>query len=44
VVNTVSATFEEPYNIARVLKSLDVVSGGRMGWNAVTTSAPHGWD
>lgn len=40
VVNTVSATFEEPYNIARVLKSLDVVSGGRMGWNAVTTSAP----
>ncbi|MGW0551903.1 NtaA/DmoA family FMN-dependent monooxygenase [Streptomyces altiplanensis] len=41
MVNTVSATFEEPYNIARVLKSLDVVSGGRMGWNAVTTSAPH---
>ncbi|SDQ53605.1 FMN-dependent oxidoreductase, nitrilotriacetate monooxygenase family [Microbacterium sp. cf332] len=39
-VNTVSATFEEPYNIARVLKSLDVVSGGRIGWNAVTTSAP----
>jgi FMN-dependent oxidoreductase (nitrilotriacetate monooxygenase family) len=41
VVNTVSATFEEPYNIARVLKSLDVISGGRMGWNAITTSAPH---
>ncbi|MGY1969776.1 NtaA/DmoA family FMN-dependent monooxygenase [Nocardia gipuzkoensis] len=40
VVNTVSATFEEPYNIARVLKSLDVISGGRIGWNAVTTSSP----
>ncbi|OUM45646.1 NtaA/DmoA family FMN-dependent monooxygenase [Arthrobacter sedimenti] len=38
-INTVSTTFEEPYNIARVLKSLDVVSGGRMGWNAITTSA-----
>lgn len=40
LINTVSATFEEPYNIARVLKSLDVVSGGRMGWNAITTSSP----
>ncbi|MDT0170248.1 NtaA/DmoA family FMN-dependent monooxygenase [Pseudarthrobacter sp. BRE9] len=40
LVTTVSATFQEPYNIARVLKSLDVVSGGRMGWNAVTTSSP----
>jgi FMN-dependent oxidoreductase (nitrilotriacetate monooxygenase family) len=41
LVNTVSTTFEEPYNIARVLKTLDVVSGGRIGWNAITTSAPH---
>ena len=41
IINTISATFEQPYNIARVLKSLDVVSGGRMGWNAITTSAPH---
>ena len=41
MVTTVSATFQEPYNIARVLKSLDIVSGGRMGWNAVTTSSPH---
>lgn len=40
IVNTVSTTFTEPYNIARVLKSLDVASGGRMGWNAITTSSP----
>jgi FMN-dependent oxidoreductase (nitrilotriacetate monooxygenase family) len=40
LVNTVSTTFEEPYNIARVLKSLDLISGGRMGWNAITTSSP----
>lgn len=35
---TASTTFQEPYNLARILKTLDVVSGGRIGWNAVTTS------
>lgn len=37
---TASTTFFEPYNLARLLKTLDVVSGGRIGWNAVTTSDP----
>ncbi|MDF3305309.1 NtaA/DmoA family FMN-dependent monooxygenase [Rhodococcus sp. T2V] len=35
---TASTTFYEPYNLARILKTLDVVSGGRIGWNAITTS------
>ncbi|WP_455835739.1 NtaA/DmoA family FMN-dependent monooxygenase [Pseudarthrobacter siccitolerans] len=37
---TASTTFYEPYNLARILKALDVVSGGRVGWNAITTSDP----
>ncbi|MBY4208073.1 NtaA/DmoA family FMN-dependent monooxygenase [Rhodococcus fascians] len=37
-VSTASTTFHEPYNLARQLKTLDVVSGGRIGWNAITTS------
>ncbi|GGZ41642.1 putative oxygenase [Streptomyces inusitatus] len=35
---TVSATFNEPYELARRLASLDHLSGGRAGWNVVTTS------
>ncbi|TWT11998.1 NtaA/DmoA family FMN-dependent monooxygenase [Streptococcus sp. sy004] len=38
LVGTFSTTFNEPYNLARHLKALDVVSHGRIGWNAVTTS------
>ncbi|QIH75057.1 NtaA/DmoA family FMN-dependent monooxygenase [Macrococcoides canis] len=38
IVSTYSTTYTEPYNLARTLKTLDVVSNGRMGWNAVTTS------
>jgi FMN-dependent oxidoreductase (nitrilotriacetate monooxygenase family) len=37
-VTTASTTFYEPYNLARQLKTLDVISGGRIGWNAITTS------
>lgn len=37
---TASTTFNEPYNLARTFKTLDVISGGRIGWNAVTTSDP----
>lgn len=37
-VTTASTTFHEPYNLARSLKTLDVMSGGRIGWNAITTS------
>ncbi|MDF5758151.1 NtaA/DmoA family FMN-dependent monooxygenase [Spongiactinospora sp. TRM90649] len=35
---TVNATFNEPYELARRLASLDHLSGGRAGWNVVTTS------
>lgn len=35
---TISTTFSEPYNVARQLASLDHVSGGRAGWNIVTSS------
>lgn len=37
-VATGSTTFQEPFNLARQFKALDVVSHGRAGWNAVTTS------
>lgn len=40
LVATSSTTFNEPYNLARQFKALDVVSHGRAGWNAVTTSDP----
>lgn len=37
-VATGSTTFSEPYNLARQFKTLDIMSHGRIGWNAVTTS------
>ncbi len=40
LVATGSTTFNEPYNTARQFKTLDVMSHGRAGWNAVTTSDP----
>jgi FMN-dependent oxidoreductase (nitrilotriacetate monooxygenase family) len=39
-VATGSTTFNEPYNLARQFKALDVMSHGRAGWNAVTTGDP----
>ncbi|MFI0775976.1 NtaA/DmoA family FMN-dependent monooxygenase [Streptomyces sp. NPDC021212] len=35
---TVNATFNEPYELARRLASLDHLSGGRAAWNVVTSS------
>ncbi len=40
LVATGSTTFDEPYHIARRFASLDHLSGGRAGWNIVTTSNP----
>jgi FMN-dependent oxidoreductase (nitrilotriacetate monooxygenase family) len=40
LVATGSTTFNEPFNLARQFKALDVMSHGRAGWNAVTTSDP----
>ncbi|MGV9869784.1 NtaA/DmoA family FMN-dependent monooxygenase [Rhodococcus koreensis] len=38
VIATASTSFYEPYNVARLLGSLDLVSEGRAGWNVVTSS------
>lgn len=35
---TVSTSFSEPYNVARAFSTLDHISGGRAGWNVVTSS------
>lgn len=40
LIATASSTFEPPYLIARRFASLDHISGGRAGWNLVTTSNP----
>lgn len=40
LVATASTTFDEPYHIARRFASLDHISGGRTGWNIVTTANP----
>ncbi len=37
-VATATTTYEEPFLIARKVASLDHISGGRAGWNLVTTS------
>lgn len=37
-IATASTTYEEPYNLARKFASLDLISGGRAGWNVVTTA------
>ena len=40
LIATASTTFEPPYLIALRFASLDHISGGRAGWNLVTTSNP----
>jgi FMN-dependent oxidoreductase (nitrilotriacetate monooxygenase family) len=37
---TVSTSFSEPFNVARVFSSIDHISGGRAAWNVVTSSNP----
>jgi FMN-dependent oxidoreductase (nitrilotriacetate monooxygenase family) len=37
---TVSTTYSEPYNVARMLASIDHLSSGRAAWNVVTGSSP----
>ncbi len=37
LVATATATFNEPYNIARRFLTMDHISGGRVGWNLVTS-------
>lgn len=38
VIATVSTSYNEPYNLARTIASLDHLSAGRAGWNLVTSS------
>src|ERR1044072_2539970 len=40
LVATASTTYSAPFNVARMFSSLDKLSGGRAGWNVVTTSMP----
>lgn len=35
---TLSTTYEQPYNLARKLTTLDHLTGGRIGWNIVTSA------
>ncbi|MGI2035532.1 LLM class flavin-dependent oxidoreductase [Rhizobium panacihumi] len=37
LAGTVSTSYSDPFTIARQFASLDLISGGRGGWNAVTT-------
>ncbi|MEU7059056.1 LLM class flavin-dependent oxidoreductase [Streptomyces sp. NPDC046197] len=38
LIATASTTYNEPFNLARRFASVDHVSGGRVGWNIVTTA------
>src|SRR5207244_8930555 len=37
---TVSTSFSEPFNVARIFCSIDHISGGRAAWNVVASSNP----
>lgn len=40
LIATASTTYNDPYHIARKFSSLDHISGGRSGWNIVTSVNP----
>jgi FMN-dependent oxidoreductase (nitrilotriacetate monooxygenase family) len=37
LISTLSTNFNEPYNVARRFASIDHISGGRAGWNVVSS-------
>jgi FMN-dependent oxidoreductase (nitrilotriacetate monooxygenase family) len=37
LVGTLTTSYNSPYNLARRVASLDLISGGRAGWNVVAT-------
>lgn len=41
LVCTASTTYDEPYHVARRFASLDHITGGRAGWNLVTSANPN---
>ncbi len=38
LIATASTTYKQPYDLARSFASIDHISGGRAGWNIVTTA------
>jgi FMN-dependent oxidoreductase (nitrilotriacetate monooxygenase family) len=40
LIATASTTYSQPWDLARRIASLDHISGGRAGWNIVTTVEP----
>ncbi|MBI5617402.1 MAG: LLM class flavin-dependent oxidoreductase [Gammaproteobacteria bacterium] len=40
LIATASTSYNEPYHVARKFASLDHLSGGRAGWNLVTSANP----
>ncbi|MDG4797966.1 LLM class flavin-dependent oxidoreductase [Micromonospora sp. WMMD1082] len=40
LIGTLSSSYNDPVELARRLGDLDYVSGGRFGWNVVTTAGP----
>src|SRR6202020_987035 len=40
LIGTGSTTYSKPWDLARRFATLDHMSGGRAGWNIVTTSTP----
>ena len=40
LIATASTTYNQPYHVARKFASLDHLSGGRAGWNLVTSGNP----
>ncbi len=41
LIATASTTYNAPFHVARKFASLDHISGGRAGWNVVTSGNPH---
>jgi FMN-dependent oxidoreductase (nitrilotriacetate monooxygenase family) len=39
LIATASTSYHEPFNLARTFASLDHISGGRAGWNIVTSAS-----
>jgi FMN-dependent oxidoreductase (nitrilotriacetate monooxygenase family) len=39
LVATASTTYNDPYQLARTFASIDLLSGGRAGWNLVTSAS-----
>ncbi|GAA4430920.1 LLM class flavin-dependent oxidoreductase [Georgenia halophila] len=37
LIGTISTSFTQPYNVARQMAGIDHMSGGRAGWNVVTS-------